>query len=54
MYKEKKSLNLKGMQAVYKLRYTHLRKNYSKTQIFIGNEKQVERDWGVTDKNEGW
>lgn len=41
--KEKESLNLKKKkkETVYKLRYTHLRKNYSKVQIFIGSEKQI-------------
>lgn len=42
------------METVYKLKHPHLRKNYSKAQKVIGNEKQAERDEGVIGKNECW
>lgn len=42
------------MPTVYKLEYPHFRKNYSKAQKVIGNEKEARKDERVTDKNECW
>lgn len=42
------------MQTVYKLKYLYLRKNYSKAQKVIGNEKEAGRDERVIGKNECW